>query len=247
MTRGNARHFLSAFLASVLSTLAFAMPLEAPKAVKEALQKQLPDLIIDSIRPSAVDHLYQVVSGPSVLYVSENGQYIIQGDVFDLKNEQKNITELDRRKALLTSINQLEKKGYVVIWYKAPKEKQVLTVFTDLDCSYCRRFHQEIPALNARGVSVRYLAFPREGPNSPTYQKTEAVWCAKNNAESLTQAKKGSDIDLSVRCEQDSVKAQYDLGILAGVRGTPTMVLPDGAIVPGYMKADRLLVLLGIK
>lgn len=251
MLPGIAKSFYMAGMAGVLffSTPAFSFSASSkiPVAVTEGLQKKVPLLTVDSIEPSEIGHLYRVVSGPSVFYVSEDGRYLLQGDIFDLQKELKNVTQIERRRALLTSINELESKGFSVIWYKAPKEKRVLTVFTDLDCGYCRRFHQDIPLLNARGVSVRYLAFPRGGIESDTYQKTQSVWCASDPATQLTRAKNGDSVASADCASKDSVKAEYQLGVMAGVQGTPTLVTPDGEIIPGYVKPERLLSILGIK
>ena len=125
----------------------------------------------------------------------------------------------------------------------APKVvKHTVTVFTDIDCPYCRRLHKEVPAMNELGIKVRYLAFPRAGVHSPSFKEAVSVWCAKNPAQALTDAKAGKKVP-EVTCD-NPVLQHMALGEQVGVTGTPAMVLEDGRMLPGYIPATRLAQLL---
>jgi len=116
-------------------------------------------------------------------------------------------------------------------------------VFTDLDCGYCRKLHSEMAKYNELGIRVRYLFFPREGPDTESWDKAVSVWCSANRNDALTRAKKGETIK-AAKCKPNPVQRDYELGQDVGLRGTPAIVLPDGDLLPGYvppaMLAQRL-------
>ena len=114
-----------------------------------------------------------------------------------------------------------------------------VTVFTDTDCVYCQRFNQHIAELQERGMQVRYLMFPRAGVGSPSYHEAVSVWCSDDQARAMTIAKSGGVVDEKI-CE-NPVEQQYRLGQQLGVRGTPTMILDTGKVIPGFLTPDQLL------
>jgi thiol:disulfide interchange protein DsbC len=189
------------------------------------------------INPSPIPGLYEVVLDTYVFYVTADGRYILRdADILDLKEDGKNLTELRRNKIRLAELNQLKKESMIVF---APKEtKHVLTVFTDVDCFYCAKLHQEVSKLNELGIEVRYLAFPRSGVNSPTYKKMVSVWCAKDPRQALTDAKSGKEVP-EAKCD-NPVQADYEFGKRLGISGTPALILPNGELLPGYAPAAKL-------
>jgi thiol:disulfide interchange protein DsbC len=122
--------------------------------------------------------------------------------------------------------------------------KAVITVFTDVDCSYCRKLHLEVPRMNQMGVEVRYLAYPRGGLDSPGYAKLVTAWCSTDRPAALTRMKRGEQIPAKT-CD-NPVARQYELGRLAGLTGTPAIVLEDGRMLAGYVSAEELGEVLGI-
>ena len=127
-----------------------------------------------------------------------------------------------------------------------PEEaKAFVYVFTDVDCYYCQKLHQEVPALKELGVEIRYLAYPRAGVGSPSYRKIASAWCAEDPNISLTALKAGEQIPDNV-CENNPVAEQYMLGGQLGVSGTPALVTESGKLLPGYMPADKLANALGL-
>ena len=211
------------------------------------LQAARPDLQYGAPQPSTMAGLYevQVVDGP-LLYVSEDGARFIAGDLFEVQDAGQgfaNLAEVQRqqeRKELIAAV-----KPEDMIIFAPPEPKATLTVFTDVDCGYCRKLHNEVPELNRLGIAVHYLAFPRQGLSSPSYRKIATAWCAADRQQMLTRLKNGEKVPDNV-CEPNPVAAQMLLGERIGVSGTPALVLEDGTLIPGYRPAKELAQLLGI-
>jgi len=129
-----------------------------------------------------------------------------------------------------------------MIVYKAPQEKHVITVFTDTSCGYCQKLHSEMADYNRLGITVRYLAFPRGGIKSATYNTMVSIWCADDQKLAMDNAKKRREI--APETCKNTVKEQYELGLFFGVNGTPAIILEDGSLKPGYLPADRLVQML---
>jgi thiol:disulfide interchange protein DsbC len=134
----------------------------------------------------------------------------------------------------------------LIIFRANNKTKAVINVFTDIDCGFCRKLHKEVPSLNALGVEVRYLAFPRAGLDSKSYQKALSAWCSDDPKESLTDYKNGDDKPF-LECRTNAVAEQYRLGLELGISGTPAIILEDGSLVPGYRTAEALIKIIGLK
>ena len=113
-------------------------------------------------------------------------------------------------------------------------------MFTDVDCSWCRRLHSQIADYNRLGVRVRYLAWPRSGPATESWVRAENVWCAANKTDALSRAKRGEPVK-TASCSANPVQREWDLGRELGLRGTPGLILPDGELVPGYLPPADLL------
>lgn len=195
-----------------------------------------------SVSPFAVDGLYELVTDKGIFYLSEDMQFLLEGSVYDLNNKMENISE--------KSFNVLRKSKVAamtdqMIVYKAAEEKHVITVFTDTSCGYCQKLHAEMADYNKLGITVRYLAFPRGGLKSKTYDSMVSIWCADDPKKAMDSAKKRHKIK-SQTCE-NTVKEQYELGILLGVKGTPAIILEDGSLQPGYLPANYLAKMLDKK
>lgn len=207
---------------------------KAPDLTKlqAALNGEKPDRVV----PSAIPGLFEVVIGGQVLYVSQDGHFVVQGDLVDL-GSRTNLTEARRgqlRGQLLNTINEKD----MIIFGPAGPVRHTITVFTDIDCGYCRKMHSQMAEYNKEGIKIRYLLFPREGIGSDSYTKAVSVWCATNRQDAMTRAKRGEAIE-SKSCE-NPVKAQYELGQKIGVQGTPSIILDDGGMLPGYVPPTQL-------
>ncbi len=155
-----------------------------------------------------------------------------------LLKSQENLTEVARAKARSAYLATLGDDAGVT--FAAPEELFLVTVFTDIDCAYCRKLHREISEYNKRGISVRYLLFPRQGPNTESWAKSEAVWCAKSRQDALTRAKNGEAVE-SEKCDASVIADYYKLGKSLGIAGTPSIYTGDGQLLVGYHSPDELL------
>lgn len=207
-----------------------------PDAVKASLGELVPELAPSSIRPSPVNGLYEVAYGPNLLYISGDGRYVLRGDLLE-PGAGRNLTEERRSAARIKVIEALGEDSMVV--FEPESTKHTVSVFTDIDCPYCRKFHQEVGELNKSGVKVRYLAFPRSGQGSRGYEKAVSVWCAKDRSSAMTDAKAGKEIPKK-DCD-NPIADHFQAGRSVGVTGTPAIVLDDGQLVPGYVPAKRLV------
>lgn len=233
------KRFIGALALVAFSSVSMAVT--ADKGAVYSITEKLKtlDISITSIEPSQVDGLYEVLTNRGVYYVSKNAQFLVHGSIYDLDNKMENITENS-----LTVLRQEKLKAFEkdMIVYKAEKEKHVITVFTDTSCGYCQKLHAEMADYNNLGITVRYLAFPRGGVNSNTYNTMVSIWCADDPKLAMDKAKARKQIDAKT-CG-NSVKEQHALGQFFGVTGTPALVLEDGSLQPGYLPANRLIQLL---
>lgn len=211
---------------------------DADKAIRESLQSIQPDMPIEAIAESPMDGVYQVqLKGGRQLYASADGQFVIQGYMFQFKDGQAvNLTEQAQSRSVAKAIEAVSTSEMVV--FAPDKPKTHITVFTDTDCGYCQKLHSEVPELNRLGVEVRYLAFPRQGMGSHGANTLTSVWCAKDRQQAMNKAKAREEV-AAASCDSP-VAEQYELGQLIGVQGTPAIVLADGQIIPGYQPAPQL-------
>lgn len=212
------------------------MPLSADEnRVREGIRALVPDVKIDSVKPSPVSGLYEVIVGGQIVYVSADGRYLIQGGLFDME-KREDLTELARARIRKEALAKVPPEKRIVF---APKErKHTLTVFTDIDCGYCRRMHQHMAEYNAAGIAIEYLFFPRAGIGSPSYEKAVSVWCNADPRDALTRAKAGEEIP--ARSCDNPVMEDFELGKRIGITGTPAVITEDGILIGGYLTPEQL-------
>ncbi len=215
-------------------------------AIKQGLEVR-PGVKVESIASSEIAGLYavQLKDGP-VVYASPDGKYFIHGEMYTVQDKEfVNLSEKRASGLRAKEVAAVKTKDMIIFKPKGPT-KAVLNVFTDIDCGYCRKLHKEMTQLNALGIEVRYLAFPRAGVGSESYQKMVTAWCAKDRQGTLTRFKNGDAVPLST-CAENPVTAQYQLGERIGVNGTPSMITASGELIPGYVPAQELAERLGLK
>jgi len=203
------------------------------------IQKYLADVPDNNIQRSPIKGFYQVSMPPRIFYLTEDGQFAFDGDVIDLKNN-KNLTQIERQKGMVVAIDNMGEDTMIV--FKADKPQHTISVFTDIDCGYCRKLHNAVPEYNKLGITVRYLAFPRAGPGSESYKKAVSVWCADDRRTAMTKAKSG--IPLDKRNCDNPVTQHYQLGNRVGVTGTPAIAMENGRLLPGFVPPARLSAIL---
>ncbi len=215
-----------------------AVAVETSKDTDQVLKRMLalaPGIVVDEIVPTRIPGLYEVRVGPRIIYVTGNGRYVIQGSILDMQT-RKNLTEPSVRSATVKALKSIGEENMLVFGSK--ELKHTVTVFTDVDCGSCRRLHRELAAYHKRGIRIRYLFFPRAGMFSPSYTKAVSVWCAKDRGQAMDSAARGET--LKKHDCQNPVAGHMLLGQQIGVTSTPTLILPDGQVLPGYISPDRL-------
>ena len=212
------------------------------EAIQIKINQVLPaGMSVQSVKASDIKGLYVVDIGDlQPIYASEDGDFFLYGELYSiasgsLKNTTKEEINL-RRKNILDAA--LTKDDFIT--FKAQDQRHVVTVFTDVDCGYCRKFHNEIDGYNAQGITVKYVAFPRSGLESESYDKIVGAWCSTNPKETLTALKQGLDPDLSL-CQDHPVEEHFMLGQKIGITGTPAIISSSGDLLPGYLPPMELL------
>jgi thiol:disulfide interchange protein DsbC len=227
-------------LASLLPLHAASQPAPArPADPRAELAAKVPGAKPEDLRATPVPGIFELTHGAEISYVTADGKYVFSGDLYRVAEggEFPNLTEErrhDLRVKLLAGVPESE-----MIIYGPKNPKYTITVFTDVDCPWCRRLHSQMADYNRLGIRVRYMAWPRTAPKSESWLKAESVWCAKNRGDALAKAIAGEAVQ-AASC-QDPVQRHHDIGRQLGVTGTPGIVLADGELVPGYVPPDELV------
>ena len=213
---------------------------DVPPALSARLEVLAPGMAPDHVAETPLAGIYEVRFGSIIFYLSADGRYMLRGELMDL-DARRNFTEETRRVARADTVGALGEASMIV--FAPDKVKHTITVFTDVDCPYCARMHQQMADYNRLGIKIRYTAFPRAGAGSPTFDKMVSVWCAADQQEAMTDAKAGIEIE-TTRCD-DPVSDHYQAGKAIGVTGTPAIVLESGELIPGYVPPQELVSRLG--
>jgi thiol:disulfide interchange protein DsbC len=238
------RHFLKGLtgkgLAGLLTAVSFsasfsALAQEDYSAIEERMRIMAPSARSIAVSETPIEGILQVQINGDIVYTSADGKYMFQGRVINMETRE-DLTETAKsalRKELLAGIDSSKQ-----ITFTPSEPEYELMVFTDIDCGYCRKLHAQVEEYNQQGIAIHYMAFPRAGIGSRSYEKAVAVWCADDQRDAMTQAKLGSEPDLE-QCE-NPIAEQYQLGIELGVTGTPALLTSSGQLIPGYVPPEQL-------
>ena len=217
--------------------LALAQQPDAASDPRVEVATHLPGAKADDLRVSPIPGIYEYTRGTDIAYVTADGKYAINGDLYEIAADN-NLTDV-RRRELRTKLMAEVPESQMLIF--GPKDaKYTVTVFTDVDCAFCRKLHSQIAEYNRLGIRVRYLLYPRTGPNSSSWTKAEQVWCSPDRNDALTRAKLGQDLKAKP-CADNPVARTYALGKDFALQGTPAIILADGDLLPGYVPPDVLV------
>ncbi|MBT8071240.1 MAG: thioredoxin fold domain-containing protein [Xanthomonadales bacterium] len=227
----------AALTANLLMTAAYAETTDPQDfdAVEAKLRGLVPNAKTIAVSETPIAGVLQVQINSDIVYVTSDGKYLLQGQIMDI-DSRSNLTDQAKsgiRLDLLTGLNEDEQ-----ITFAPVEPEHSVLVFTDIDCGYCRKLHNEMAEYNEQGIAIHYLAFPRAGIGSASFDKFVSVWCADDQKSALTLAKNGSDPEPQ-KCP-NPIAEQYDLGREVGVTGTPALVTTDGTLIPGYMPPAQL-------
>ncbi len=205
-----------------------------PRAV---IAMKFPGIKAEDVKASPLPGLYEVAMGSDTAYVSADGRYLINGDLYEI-DSRTNLTEANRSGMRREVLAKLDERDMII--FSPAKPLHTITVFTDVECGYCRKMHSEMEQINKLGIRVRYMAYPRAGPGTADWAKMESVWCSKDRKLAITQAKNGAEVK-AANCGATPVAKQFELGEKLGVNGTPAVFTDRGEHIGGYLPSQRLL------
>lgn len=237
--------------AALLGTVGLALGADTadkPQASPQLSLDTLPELTVvaahikgakpGDLRVTPIAGIYEYRHGAELVYVTADGKFGFAGDLFRL-SDRANLSDARRRELRLSLLTAVPESS-MVVFAPASTPKYTITVFTDVDCGYCRKLHTQIAQYNQLGVKVRYLFYPRSGPDTDSWFKAEQVWCAPDRRAALTLAKQGAEPKGAI-CKPNPVAEQYALGRAMGLTGTPGIVTESGDLLPGYAPPDELV------
>jgi thiol:disulfide interchange protein DsbC len=206
-------------------------------ATLEQISKHMPTAKGATLRTTPLKGIYELQRGAELVYVTADGDFAMAGDLYRL-SDNANLTAARRnliRRDLLAAVPESS-----MLVFAPADVKYTVNVFTDVDCAYCRALHKQMAEYNRLGIRVRYLSYPRTGPNTVSWTKAEQVWCAADRKTALTQAKLG-EIPKGPVCAGNPVASQYALGESLRFSGTPAIVTQYGNLIEGYVPPAELL------
>lgn len=233
ISRGLPALCVAALAAGVLSAPAFAE--DEFGAVEEQIRTLAPQAKSIAISETPVKDLLMVQIDGDIVYATSDGKYLVQGRMIDMETRE-DLTEgakSEIRRDLLASVDESKQ-----IVFAPDKPAYDLMVFTDIDCGYCRKLHAQMAEYNQQGIAIHYMAFPRAGVGSASYDKAVSVWCASDPREAITLAKAGEE-PVPAQCD-NPIAEQYQLGRDLGVSGTPSLLTAEGQMIPGYVPPEQL-------
>ncbi|MFT6791777.1 MAG: thiol:disulfide interchange protein DsbC [Cellvibrionaceae bacterium] len=222
------------------------------KTIIPRLQAARPELSFSDLEVTPVKGLYKIKVNNQTAFVSSDGSHLISGEMYQVQpsglvslqereRQSEEVAFEPRRAKMLQAVPRED----LLIYSPEGRAKGHVYIFTDIDCGFCRRLHSQMPEFLAKGIEVRYLAFPRAGKDSVSARKLASAWCAEDPKSTMTEFKSGKNVPLN-DCENNPVADQYALGQQVGVRGTPAIILQSGKLIPGAVSPDYLAKEMGI-
>ncbi|MFD0724124.1 disulfide isomerase DsbC N-terminal domain-containing protein [Lysobacter brunescens] len=210
---------------------------DVEKRIRAALASIAPKAELDRIAPAPIPGFMEVITEGQTVYVSNDGRYMIDGYLFDIAKKE-NLSELGLSVVRRAELAKIPASDRIVFAPVGPARHRV-AIFTDIECGFCRKLHEDIAEYNKRGIAIEYLAFPRSGLRSPDGLAMQSVWCASDRRQALTDAKAGRPVP-PMACK-NPVADQYESGRRMGLTGTPMIINEDGLMLPGYLPPDKML------
>jgi thiol:disulfide interchange protein DsbC len=229
------RHIIEGLAILLLVVSLAAIADDDYSIVEKQIRSLAPNAGSIAISETPIDGILQVQINGDIIYTSADGKYMFQGRIIDL-DTREDLTEATKAGLRKERMGDIDPSRQITF---SPEEPMYdLTVFTDIDCGYCRKLHAQVAEYNKQGIAIHYMSFPRAGIGSRSYEKAVAVWCADDQQAAMTAAKLGGEPDPE-QCE-NPVAEQYQLGIDLGVTGTPALLTPNGQLIPGYVPPEQL-------
>ena len=218
------------------------------KRIEALVAKVVPGRELISVSKAPFGNMYQVnMTGNLSLLISKKGDYLVVGDLYSVNGDTVvNLSDNARSNWRLAELGRVKRRDMIIFSPPKNKIKRHVFIFTDVDCGYCRKLHQQADSYNRLGIELRYLAYPRAGVGSATYNKMVSAWCAKDSGQKLTQLKNGQNVSQRL-CVDNPVADQFELGQRLGINGTPAIFTDRGQMFPGYLPPDELARKMGVR
>jgi thiol:disulfide interchange protein DsbC len=229
-------HLLASAALALFAGSALAADDAELQQVRTTVSGMFDGIDADDVFASEIDGWYTIRKGAIIAYISGDGRYLLQGDLIDLQ-ESENLSEKSRNGARAKMMSSVSADELIV--YTPETVRHTISVFTDIDCTFCRRLHSQLDEYMDEGIEIRYFLYPRNGPTSESWVKAQNVWCADDRNEALTMAKLDKEFPMH-DCDSSMINSHYSVGQDVGLRGTPAIVLENGTLFSGYMPAKQL-------
>ncbi|MCG9683789.1 bifunctional protein-disulfide isomerase/oxidoreductase DsbC [Vibrio sp. Isolate23] len=200
-------------------------------------------LEVKKVAPADIDGLVEVQTSGGILFASPDGEYFLAGTLYKLDGNGQYEDVLAKRQAPINAAK-IEAFKDSMIDFKAKDEKYVITVFTDITCGYCVRLHNQMKDYNDLGITIRYMAYPRQGATGSVADQMAAIWGSDDQQAAMHNGKvkrEFPDKSKDFAKYQEIIKEHYTLGRELGISGTPAIFLPNGEMVGGYLPPEQML------
>jgi len=225
-------------LFAALACLMFGMALSATAGeaeIRKNLAARIPQFAkIDEVTKAPIPGLYEVrVNGFEIFYTDEQGNYLLQGNLIDVK-ERKNLTEERVEKLSQVAFDKLPAKDAIKIVRGNGKRR--LAVFADPNCGYCKQFERDLTKVD--NVTIQLFLYPVLGPDSVV--KSRNIWCAKDKAKSWDDWMQRGVAPAAAECDTTALTRNREFGQKYNITGTPTLIFSDGTRAPGAIPAAQV-------
>jgi thiol:disulfide interchange protein DsbC len=218
------------------------------------LKNMVPDVKILNISQSPVKGFWEVFlqskGRQGLLYIDYSKKVFFSGAMFDIAS-QNNLTKtsaetLSRQHAdlLKIDVSKIPLEDALVLGDK--KAKYRIIVFSDPDCPYCGKLHEELKKVLEKRKDIVFFIKLYPLPMHPdAYWKSKSIVC-KQSMQMLEDNFAHKKME-KVECATKTIDANIRLAGELGINGTPAMVLPGGNLVSGYREAGELIGLIAQK
>lgn len=221
--------------ATLLAGSAYAGDALKEMAVMATLKQKYPSTVIKSVSSTNLPGVYEVVMGKNVAYVEESGRYFVFGHMFDMQTQ----TDLTEGKIMAEQVAKVDFKKLPLkdaIKIVRGDGSRKVAIFSDPDCPYCKQLENNIA--NLTNVTIYLYLFPIDQLHPQAKAKSVGVWCAADQMKAWDGLMRRNEVPTG-QCE-NPVDRNIALAEAMGINGTPTVILPDGSIIPGAPSAAKL-------
>jgi len=189
-------------------------------------------LIADEVRKIDPMGLYEVRVGDDVWYADDKGNYMLHGDIIDVK-AKANLTEARRNKLAQIKFSDLPLE--LAVKTVRGNGKRVFATFEDPNCGYCKKLAKDMVGMN--DITMYTFLLPILSADSG--EKSKAIWCAADRTKAWNDWMINGAVPVAANCATpvDKVLA---LAQKYKIHGTPTIFLANGERIPGAVPAARL-------